>query len=107
MFIDRVRECKFSSSAESPSNSLLPRSFSTAKQVKWLKERQIPKVGFLFLSKQIDLRLTRQIFEYTCAPDPGAHDALKFVLVARRSWTQEIKIREKILFFLTKKHTPA
>jgi hypothetical protein len=51
------------------------------------------------------LRLTRQIFEYTCAPGSGANDATKFVLVARRSWSQEIKNRKKICFSQNKKHT--
>jgi hypothetical protein len=59
---------------------------------------EILKKGFCFLSKQEDLRSIRQNFEYTVAPGSGAHDALKFELVARRSWSQEIKKRKIFCF---------
>jgi len=58
----RVRECKFSSSAESPSDSLIPRSLSSKKQLVKKGEKISKTSGICFLSQQIDLRLTRQIF---------------------------------------------
>ena len=62
------------------------------------------KKGFCFLSEQKDLRSTRNFFEFTCVPGSGAHDALKFVLVAHRSWSEGIKKREKFCF--SKKNIP-
>jgi len=63
----------------------------------------------VFLLRRIkDLRLTRQFFEYTCAPGSGAHDALKFVVVVRRyTLSQRNQKAEKFLFFLKNAPPPA
>ena len=40
----------------------------------------------------------RLVLEYTCAPGPGAQNALKIGLVERRSWSQKIKKRKNVHF---------
>ena len=96
-----------------PHPRILADNKKNKKQVKWLTSSTVKKnfqdffikKGFCFHSAKKDLRSTQQNFEYKCAPGSGAHDALKHVLVACRSWSREIKNWKQCLFFLKKKHT--
>jgi hypothetical protein len=74
---------------------LLPRSFSTAKQVKWLKptkKNKWEKKNFVsFLKKKICARTGKILNTLVRPGGSGAHDAQTIGLVERGFWSLEIK----------------
>jgi len=83
----RVRECKFSS-AESPSNSLLQRSFSTAKQVRWLKPTKNSKTNVNSSKKRKLVRSEiSKIWSASCSSDSSVFSKSKVFLRLSRSAT--------------------